>query len=1707
MDATCGNSNGSVTISWGGGVGPYDITGDLTLANASSPQQFTNLSSGTYNVVVTDANGCTDTASATIGDTAGPSANASAVDANCGNADGSVTITWTGGVGPFDISGDLNQTNANSPEQFTGLTSGTYNVTVTDNNGCTDTASVTVGDLAGPVPNASAVDANCGNADGSVTITWSGGTGPYDITGDLTQLNATSPQLFPNLSSGTYTVTVTDANDCSDTASVMVGDSPGVTANGTATNTTCGNSDGSVTISWSGGTGPYDITGDLTQANSSSPQQFTGLTSGTYTVTVTDVNGCTDTASATVGNANGPTASASSTDETCDNLNGTATISWSGGTGPYDISGDLSQTNAISPQVFNGLGSGTYNVIVSDVNGCTSIASTTIINIDGPSVSAIPTNATCENSNGEVTITWTDGVGPFDITGDLTQANASTPQVFSGLGVGSYTVTVTDANGCTDSATANVTNIGGPTVSSSGVDATCGASNGRVTIIWGGGTGPFDITGDLTLANASSPQSFMGLGSGTYNVTVTDDNGCTDTASVTIGDTSGPMADGSAMDANCGNADGSVTITWTGGVGPFDISGDLNQVNASSPEQFNGLTSGTYTVTVTDDNGCTDTASITINDLAGPDATAVATDANCGNIDGSVTISWTGGVGPFDITGDLNQANASSPQAFNMLAAGNYAVTVTDANGCTSTASAVVGDSPSLSANGTATNTTCGNSDGSVTVSWSGGTAPFDISGDLTMIGASSPQVFSNLSGGSYTVIVTDANGCTDSATATVGNANGPTASTNSTDESCGNSDGTVTVSWNGGTGPYDITGDLTQANATSPFVFDMLNANSYSVTVTDANGCSSVASATINNIAGPVGAISSMDASCGLANGSLNVTWSGGTGPYDITGDLTQLNASSPSNFIDLNDGVYNLVITDSNGCSGTVFTTINNSTSPELTTSSIDSNCGSSDGSVTLTWTDGVGPFDITGDLSLNGATSPQLFSGLASGTYNVTITDGSGCTDMASIMVNDLAGPVAMSSMTEANCGNADGTISITWNGGVGPFDIIGDLNMNGATSPHQFTSLMAGAYTMTLVDANNCSTEVMVTVGDVAGPSSNIAGTNTSCGNNDGTINFSWSGGTAPFDVSGDLNLLNATSPVNFSDLMAGDYILIVTDDNGCSSSDMITIDPSSGLTANGSSTNTSCGSSDGQVTIEWNGGTGPYDITGDLAQTGASSPQVFSNLSSGTYTVTVTDVDGCTNTASATVGNTNGPTATIMQVDESCSQSNGSIVITWNGGTGPYDITGDLAQVNATSPFTFDNLAAGSYAMTVTDANGCSSVASANLTNVAAATLNLMSSEASCGNSDGTVTVTWNGGTGPFDISGDLSQLGASSPQVFSNLAPGIYNVILTDANNCVVSDMITVGSSNGPAASGTATDASCGISDGTATIEWNGGTGPYNISGDLTFMNASSPQQFTALASGMYDIVVTDSNGCTSPVSVTVGNSNGPTTMINSTDENCGLADGSLSITWTGGLAPFDISGDLSQLNATSPSVFNNLTNGTYNLIVTDANGCSSTATATINDISDMTISLTGMDGSCNQMNAGVTVNWTGGTGPFDITGDLNQMNATSPFVFSDLDAGNYNVVLTDVNGCMISESVQVTVGPAVTVSCAELTQETGPGNNDGSGSVDILTGTGPFTLSWDGPGTNDGTQNGLALGQYDILNLTEGTYDIDIIDDNGMYD
>ena len=737
-------------------------------------------------------------------------------DATCAGNNGTISASVTGGVAPYTYLWSNGATTAT----ITGLSAGSYSVVVTDATGATavcNTGNIRVFTPITATPTVVGVQCS-GDATGSITLSGlTGGVAPYTYLWS----NGSTIANLKEVTAGTYTVVVTDANGCTSTLSATVPAAVSLLATATRRNATCaGSATGSIMLAVSGGTAPYSYR----WSNGATTQNLSGLAAGSYSVTVTDAGGCTGTTTTTITEPAALRLSLGAPRPSCfGGASGGVEAAVSGGTMPYSYL----WSNGATTANLSGVAGGTYTVTVTDANGCTASGSATIAESTQLTALASKTDATCAGaSNGTITLSLSGGTAPYRYL----WSNGATTQNLQGLAPGTYTVTVTDANGCT--ATCGAT-VGRPTsllASARATGARCAGGLGSVALTASGGTAPLTYL----WSNGATTQNLSGVAAGLYSVTVTDANGCTATASATVGEPAQLRAVAMGTAASCtGSATGGVALTVSGGTAPFTYLWS----NGATTQNLSGVAPGTYSVTVTDANGCSASCSATVGGATALRPSITVTAATCcASSSGSVDLTVSGGTAPYTYL----WSNGATTQDLSNVAAGTYTVTITDALGCTATAAGTVTQPAALALGTTPANPSCSNaSSGSIDLAVSGGTAPYFYQWS----NGATTQDLSGIPAGTYTVTVTDARGCTASTSATLTQPMAPRASTSSTSATCNGSDGTATAVASSGTSPYTYSwspGGQTTATATG------LGAGTYTVTVTDARGCTATSSTSV---------------------------------------------------------------------------------------------------------------------------------------------------------------------------------------------------------------------------------------------------------------------------------------------------------------------------------------------------------------------------------------------------------------------------------------------------------------------------------------------------------------------------------------------------------------------------------------------------------------------------------------------------------------------------------------------------------------------------------------------------------------------------------------------------------------------------------------------------------------------------------------------
>jgi len=1645
VNTTCGSANGSVSVLAAGGTAGYSY-------NWSSPggtgTGMSSLLAGSYTVTVTDANGCIANAIASVSNTGGPTAVANKVsNVSCaGGNNGSASVAISAGTPPFAVSW--------SPSGGTGtvannLSVGNYSVTVTDANGCLTSSNVNILE---PQPLGivtTYTDVLCnGAANGTASALVSGGTAGYTYSWSPGGGNASTKS---NLGPGIYTVNVLDAHGCSTNALVSIAQPAPLATSMASTPVSCnGNNNGTATISAAGGTPGYSFA--WTPAVSTGPTAF-NLTSGSYSVTVSDANGCQSTRSISVTQPAVLVAPTGGTAALCNGANnGSASVTPAGGTAPYSYAWSPSGGTGSNA---TGLSAGTYTVAVTDARGCVANSSFTVSQPPVLASSLLTlNNVSCFNAaNGTSSVSASGGTAPYNYAWSPSGGSASAA---SGLAAGNYTVTVTDQHGCQAQTPLTILQPQQLQASiSSYSNVSCnGGNNGSASVSISGGTAAYGIS---WLPSGGTNDIASNLSAGNYSVNITDANGCTTSAPVTISQPQLILLQVTPQPALCGTANGSVTTATTGGVLPYTYAWSPSGGTGSNAT---GLSGGSYTVVVTDANGCQENATAGVSNMGAPTVTtSLLSGISCnGGNDASARVRIASGSAPYSV---LWNPSGATNTTVNGLGAGVHSVFITDANGCIASANITISDPPALAASATATDALCnGGATGTVSVSASGGTPTYTYAWTP---GGATASTLNNRPAGLYTVVVTDNNGCSQTTSAQI---NQPTAlnlAMSSTPALCnGDASGSANVTASGGTPGYSYawfpSGGSTYSELNVP-------AGNYSVTVTDNNGCTSNRAVTVTQPAPIVPVTATLPSTCGQSNGSANVSVSGGIAPYNYSWSPSGGNASSAAN---LPAGAYRVTVVDANGCLNSAAAGIANIGGPTATPNLVsDVSCyNGANGSASVSVINGTAPF--TYSWSPAGGSS-NLASNLAAGNYDITVTDANGCVSSGNISIAQPTLLVASASSTDALCfGSSDGTAAVSVAGGTGPYSYAWTP---AAPANASISNLVAGNYSVTVTDGQGCTQVATTLITQPDQLNLLMAATPALCnGASDGSASVTVTGGTSGYlfawtPAGGSGNLAN--------NLAAGLYTVNVTDAHGCTSGNSVSVLQPTALQVQAGAQPSLCGMANGSAAAVANGGTLPYSYLWSPAGGAASTA---ANLSAGPYTITVLDGNGCQQSATASIANIGGPTVNASPLSQvSCfGGDNGSASVQVIGGSAPFSYQWlPTGAITATA----NSLAAGNHSVTVTDANGCITVGNVQISEPDVLAVSAQSLPARCfGSSDGSAVANPLGGTAPYTY--QWSSGGTNA--IANNLPAGSFSVLVTDALGCSQLASATVGQPAILDLIMSSVPATCnGTATGSASVVVNGGTSGYSYAW-FPPSPGGNTSQANLLAMGNYSVTVTDAHGCQSVNSVTVAEPSPVNLAPSSTPSTCGSANGGAAVVANGGTSPYTY---LWSNGGTTASI-SGLAAGGYQVDVMDANNCLTTTSSSVSNIGGPTIAAGVLNHvSCfNGANASATVNVASGTAPFNYAWSSGNNTPTA----GQLAAGSYSITVTDANGCISVDQVDITQ-PTLLVATASAQPANCFGLANGSTLVQVSGGTSPYLYSWSGSAGTAAAASGLAAGNYTV--------------------
>jgi len=1371
--ASCnGGTDGTINVTVQGGTGMITFNWDNSLP---SQEDQSGLAAGEYCVTITDTRDCSANMCFTVAQDNAPELSEDITNVSCNGADdGEIDLTVTGGAGGEMFTWD---NSLPSQEDQTGLAPGTYMVTVEDAIGCSVTGEydITEPDILEITEMHTDVTCN-GDSDGSINLDVTGGTTDYDYewSGGLP---ATANQS--GLDGGTYSVTVTDANLCEETLTITIDEPALLVLSGSVTNDS-GSGTGAVDLTVEGGTTDYMFEWTGPGGFSETTEDITGLSPGTYDVTVTDANGCEETESFIVGGPGDPSISeAIITDAGCLGNDGSINITITGGAGGNTFLWD--DNNGSDTEDIADLEPGTYNVTVTDQAGGEAFGGPYVVGqMNLITYTETHTDIACGGvDNGTITLDINGGSGTYDVE----WSDGQFGEMRTNLAPGSYTPTITDSDGCELEGTAiTIITLSDLSFTEEHTNTTCSdRDDGTITLDIQGGSGNYSVewNGGIT------GEMISGLAPGSYTPTITDtDDGCQNIgAAITIFAADEINLDiVQQTDVVCfGEATGSITVITSGGAP------NANIAVTWSPGGFGGLTyanltAGDYTPTATDiTNGCVVTGpTITIDQPNSQiRANEFISDVTCnGDADGSISIAATGGNGQvYTYTWDP-PANINNDDDLIDVGPGSYSLTIADGLGCEATFGPFVISEPNvISAQAFIDEASSNNDDGKITLQVAGGNPDYDFEWSGPTSPLPNSNVINGLSSGEYDVTITDEEGCSFTATYLVEGNIGAAYVVN--DVSCfGETDGSIIQSSiSGGIDPYSYewSGGSLVGNS---FAMDLLDVGpgTYSLTITDFNGMVRIQNYTINEPPAIQVEVINVIHETGLGcNGLISVLASNGQGPYEYIWS----NGGSTSTISDLCKGDYSVQVRDGNGCvvnSETI--TINPAGIGITNVTELNGAChNDSNGEVCLDYFGGCGPYTIT----LDGGT-PQVdldnsicFTGLNGGTHNITIIGNGGLIFNGSFEVTqyeEITASTDITDNTDPTGQNCTGFINLTVDGGVPPYTFQWSHGPTSEDVSELCDNL--SPYSVTITDDEGCFIEV---TGLEVGLGITTEATITdvcdidSC---DGEIfTDNTVGGVGPYTY---LWSNNSTNP-NLIGVCAGDYDLTITDSEGMESVFTYTVlMPDNPLAVTGSVSPADNGNN-GAIDITISGGYGNYEVEWSNGLTSND----LAGLAPGTYVVTIFDNNECMVVESFTVPG--GPTITMISTDAECFGGTGCLEANvMGGGLPPFTYNWS----NGDSGNRICDLQPGEYSVTITDSNGL--VFSQN--GIVQAPSQILVEISAI--DDTSIEAIPSGGTPGIDGYTYAWQPLGQDTRTISDLSPGSYTVLVTDANGCVATESYEV---------------------------------------------------------------------------------------------------------------------------------------------------------------------------------------------------------------------------------------------------------------------------------------------------------------------------
>lgn len=1562
-----------------------------------------------------------------------------------------LTANVSTGKAPYQFNWNIG---AGSSQRITPIVNTTYIITVTDANGCMGVDSVQV--IVNPaVTLVLAADNSkttiCSGDSTTLRATVSGGVAPYTFNWNQ-GLDNDSVQVVRPIQTTIYTVTVTGANNCAASGSITINVNPSPQV--TLDTTFCAADFTTYRINITTNATNITASAGTVVNNGAGAVSIINIPAGQNVSITANANGCSTVLNVTAPPCNCPIIDApiSGGDQvacvgapfpalTVSVPNG-QTADW------YDAptGGNLLLQGSIT---FTPTQAGTYYARARDLaTGCFSANRTavTLTISQPPSATASATLTTvCAGDSTRLNASATGGTAPYTFVWNQGVGQGQSRLVTPGVTT-IYTVTVTDANGCMDTAqvTINVNPL--PRIDSIQTQCSIDLTTYSVRIV---------TNGNFVIANVGT---VVNVGSGVFtidNIPVTQDlvlvatfnvTGCGRAVSVNrpncqCPDVASPISGGdqticagqpiTALTVTVGE---NQTADWYSAA----TGGDTLLLGSTT---FTPTQAGTYYAVARDTiTQCTSrvrTAVTLIINLAPTVNITANQDSICAGASATLSASADGGTAPYTFVWNQGLGNGQN-KTITPTQTTTYIVTVTDALGCTGIDSITITVNPKPDATVMADQTTiCAGDTATLTASATGGNTPYTFNWNQGL-GTGATKMVSPIETTTYQVIVGDAGGCSDTTSITITVNPKPNIELNTGRTTiCAGDTTLLTAAATNGTAPYTFQWNQS-IGSNDTIVINPAQTTTYIVTVTDANGCSDTASITITVTQSlDVTIVANDETLC--PGQSANLTVSVGNGARPFTYNWNQgLSADSTQTVMPTQTTTYSVTVTDANGCSGTDDIIITVNPSPTVVATASDTSiCSGASTDLSAMANGGTAPYTFTWNPGgLNGQN--QTVSPTDTTTYTVVVTDANGCTATDQITIFVTTPVMASAGASDLSiCAGDSTTLIAGGRGGLPPYTFNWDnglgMGQNKTVAPSQTTT-----YTVTVTDSNNCESTASVTISVSPKPTASLAATSQMiCLGDSTTLTASVNGGTAPYTFQWNPPL-DTNGIVIVNPTQTTTYIVTVTDASGCSDTAQITITVNPAPVVDAvADVEIICAGDAVTLTAEVESGTAPF--TYRWSNGSNNQQQIVNPTETTTYGLTVTDANGCMGMDSVTIEVNPRPTVTIQASPSTiCLGGSSTLVAAATGGTAPYTFQWDQ-NLGTNDTVTVSPTATTTYNVTVTDANGCTNTAAITITVTDGLDVTIgtdTGNESICEGQSVMLSANVGDGLAPYTFVWNQG-LSGDSTQTVSPTETTTYSVTVTDANGCIGMDSITIMVNPAPTITVSADkEVICAGDSATITVQASGGIAPLTFNWSNNFSGTSQVVKPTTTTT--YIITVTDAGGCsdTAQITITVN----PRPMVNAGADtlSCSGSPIPLNAVVTNGTPPYTFEWD-QNLGSGASKMVTPTQPITYNVTVTDANGCMNTDAIFVDVFPLPTDLPTDSITACFNMTTPLAPNIVprpGAVYQWRPAGILSDPNIPNPLITVDRDTTVF-VTITYKGTCVVLDTVHVTVPPRINLQAS----------------------------------------------------------------------